>query len=82
VDERARPRGRAPTGPVGGHTTYPPASNSPYPSAHAAAHGDQAEDVEELTRLLRAAADGDRLALSSFIRQAQQDVWRTAGEVT
>jgi RNA polymerase sigma-70 factor, ECF subfamily len=32
--------------------------------------------VDELTRLLQAAADGDRLALSSFVRQTQQDVWR------
>ncbi|MEX1162797.1 MAG: sigma-70 family RNA polymerase sigma factor [Nitriliruptor sp.] len=32
--------------------------------------------MDELTRLLRAAADGDRLALSSFIRRTQADVWR------
>ncbi|WP_052669404.1 sigma-70 family RNA polymerase sigma factor [Nitriliruptor alkaliphilus] len=32
--------------------------------------------MDELTRLLLAAADGDRLALSSFIRRTQADVWR------
>ena len=32
--------------------------------------------MDELTRLLRAAADGDRLALSQFIRRTQPDVWR------
>lgn len=32
--------------------------------------------MDDLTRLLLAAADGDRLALSSFIRGTQADVWR------
>lgn len=32
--------------------------------------------MDELTRLLREAAEGDRLALSSFIRRTQADVWR------
>jgi RNA polymerase sigma-70 factor, ECF subfamily len=32
--------------------------------------------MDELTRLLLAAADGDRLALSTFIRRTQADVWR------
>jgi RNA polymerase sigma-70 factor, ECF subfamily len=32
--------------------------------------------VDELTRLLLEAADGDRLALSSFVRRTQADVWR------
>lgn len=32
--------------------------------------------MDELTRLLRAAADGDRLALHAFVRQTQADVWR------
>ncbi len=32
--------------------------------------------MDELTRLLLAAADGDRLALSAFIRRTQADVWR------
>lgn len=32
--------------------------------------------MDDLTRLLLAAADGDRLALSSFVRGTQADVWR------
>jgi RNA polymerase sigma-70 factor (ECF subfamily) len=32
--------------------------------------------MDELTRLLLAAADGDRLALASFVRRTQADVWR------
>lgn len=32
--------------------------------------------MDELTRLLLDAADGDRLALSTFIRRTQADVWR------
>lgn len=32
--------------------------------------------MDELTRLLRDAAAGDRLALSTFIRRTQADVWR------
>lgn len=32
--------------------------------------------MDELTRLLTDAADGDRLALASFIRRTQADVWR------
>jgi len=32
--------------------------------------------MDELTRLARAAADGDRAALASFVRQTQGDVWR------
>jgi RNA polymerase sigma-70 factor (ECF subfamily) len=32
--------------------------------------------MDELTRLLLAAADGDRLALSTFVRRTQADVWR------
>lgn len=32
--------------------------------------------MDELTRLLLDAADGDRLALSMFIRRTQADVWR------
>ena len=32
--------------------------------------------MDELTRLLRDAADGDRLALASFVRRSQADVWR------
>lgn len=32
--------------------------------------------MDELTRLLLDAASGDRLALSSFIRRTQADVWR------
>jgi RNA polymerase sigma-70 factor (ECF subfamily) len=32
--------------------------------------------VDELTRLLLDAADGDRLALSALVRRTQADVWR------
>jgi RNA polymerase sigma-70 factor (ECF subfamily) len=32
--------------------------------------------VDDLTDLLVAARDGDRLAFASFVRQAQADVWR------
>jgi RNA polymerase sigma-70 factor, ECF subfamily len=32
--------------------------------------------MDELTRLLLAAADGDRLALAAFVRRTQADVWR------
>jgi RNA polymerase sigma-70 factor, ECF subfamily len=32
--------------------------------------------MDELTRLLRDAADGDRVALSAFVQQTQADVWR------
>jgi len=32
--------------------------------------------VDELTRLLLDAADGDRMALSGFVRATQPDVWR------
>lgn len=32
--------------------------------------------MDELTRLLLAAGDGDRTALSQFIRRTQADVWR------
>ncbi|MFA9431639.1 sigma-70 family RNA polymerase sigma factor [Egicoccus sp. AB-alg2] len=32
--------------------------------------------MDELTRLLRAAGDGDRAALSAFVRATQDDVWR------
>lgn len=32
--------------------------------------------MDELTRLLLAAADGDRLALATFVRRTQTDVWR------
>lgn len=32
--------------------------------------------MDELTRMLDAARDGDRLALSTFIRTTQPDVWR------
>jgi RNA polymerase sigma-70 factor, ECF subfamily len=32
--------------------------------------------MDELTRLLRAAQGGDRLALASFIRRSQAEVWR------
>jgi RNA polymerase sigma-70 factor (ECF subfamily) len=34
--------------------------------------------VDELTRLLVAARDGDRLALGAFIRSTQAEVWRLA----
>ena len=32
--------------------------------------------MDELTRLLRAAQGGDRLALAAFIRRSQAEVWR------
>jgi RNA polymerase sigma-70 factor, ECF subfamily len=32
--------------------------------------------MDELTRLLQDAADGDRVALSAFVRRTQADVWR------
>jgi RNA polymerase sigma-70 factor, ECF subfamily len=32
--------------------------------------------VDELTRLLRAAQGGDRLALAAFVRRSQAEVWR------
>ena len=32
--------------------------------------------MDELTRLLHDAADGDRVALSAFVRRTQADVWR------
>jgi RNA polymerase sigma-70 factor, ECF subfamily len=36
----------------------------------------EVEDTDELTRLLLDAGGGDRLALSSFVRRTQADVWR------
>jgi RNA polymerase sigma-70 factor (ECF subfamily) len=32
--------------------------------------------VDDLTRLARMAADGDRVALTAFVRRTQPDVWR------
>jgi RNA polymerase sigma-70 factor (ECF subfamily) len=32
--------------------------------------------VDDLTRLARAAADGDRIALAAFVRHSQGEVWR------
>lgn len=37
--------------------------------------------MDELTRLLLAARDGDRLALDAAIRRAQPDVWRLAARL-
>jgi len=34
------------------------------------------EPMDELTRLLRAASEGDRSALAAFVRATQADVWR------
>ncbi len=36
----------------------------------------QTSAVDDLTRLALAAADGDRVALTAFVRQAQGEVWR------
>jgi RNA polymerase sigma-70 factor (ECF subfamily) len=38
--------------------------------------------VDELTRLAVAARDGDRLALGSFVRQSQGEVWRLVAHLT
>lgn len=32
--------------------------------------------MDELTRLARSAADGDRIALAAFVRRSQPEVWR------
>jgi RNA polymerase sigma-70 factor, ECF subfamily len=58
--------------PCGAETPARHASCVSHPCGGAA----QVEAVDELTRLLLDAADGDRLALSSFVRQTQPDVWR------
>lgn len=38
--------------------------------------------MDELTRLLVAARDGDRLALGAFVRASQAEVWRLARHLT
>jgi RNA polymerase sigma-70 factor (ECF subfamily) len=41
----------------------------------------QTQNVDELTRLALSAADGDRLALTAFVRRTQPEVWRVCARL-
>lgn len=42
---------------------------------------EQTSGVDDLTRLARAAADGDRVALTAFVRRTQPEVWRVCARL-
>jgi len=41
----------------------------------------QTREVDDLTRLAMSAADGDRLALTAFVRRTQPEVWRVCARL-